>query len=249
MKKAFFIFFLLITCSSFAQKFTYDTVWTFQMKVYNPLDIELTAIIKNKIPENGELPARIVKLAPKDTTEFPFILTVDADRVPEYDFDFSIYEAPSYNNFKYHGYWYCKRIVDDNYSCWHSVQNNIVIVDSLRSNNEVEVLKTLEDTVVYKDYAFEFRAKFDGDIMEMLSGASQFILDDSANIDVTMYVQFIVEIDGSLSEIEIIKPSNDKYNEDITNYFRKQQFIPAYRKGLKVRTRTAYPVSVRYLRD
>jgi hypothetical protein len=57
-------------------------------------------------------------------------------------------------------------------------------------------------------------------------------------------VRFVVEIDGSVSNIEFLKTSHEKYKQLVMDYFAEKKLLVGYKKGYKARYRYTLPIKV-----
>ncbi|MCR9172480.1 MAG: energy transducer TonB [bacterium] len=103
-----------------------------------------------------------------------------------------------------------------------------------------------EDTTIYE--LVEVDAHFPGGAAEM----QRYIIDNIEYPDTVydmlsskIYFSFIVEKDGSLSNIEIIKPKNPNYHSHYLELIQKMPpWVPAQLNGKKVRSRCRLPIII-----
>lgn len=217
---------------------------TVQLQIVNQSDNFITVIIKNKQIENGLKPVRTVRLSPMDTTIFPFLIVLAENRVPQSDYDMSLYEAPDYYNVNYHGNWNCHRVREGEefYICEHTINKGVILIDSLVFDSLSFYTELRDNSPVYEASYLDSVPKPLIGIPDMIIGARNVLKAKDPKSNVTIYLNVLVELDGSVSEVEILKSSHNEYNELLKEYFYELKFLPAYKSRLKVRSKFSIPV-------
>lgn len=60
-----------------------------------------------------------------------------------------------------------------------------------------------------------------------------------------VYIEFIVETDGSIQYIHVVKSFDQRYNKRVISILKTTRWVPARLKGKPVRTRMLLPVTIR----
>lgn len=246
MKTFAFIFFLIVHIVVQAQS-TDSTDATVQLRIYNPTERSITLLMENKLIVDGYKPMRTFTLLPKDTTDIPLEVILAENRVPSNDYEFSIYEAPDYRAIVYHSNWECKRTVPnlEVYSCLHKIYEQIGIADSIEFDSTTFYRDYYNQFPIYENYDVDSLPRAVSGEIELIKGAIALIEAERPQKSLRIFVQMIVEVDGSVSAVEIVKTNEDDYNQLLIEYFFEANFIPAYRKKLKVRSKIVLPISIR----
>ena len=238
------ILFLIITYFTFAQS-PADSV-SIQMKIYNPLDTALTITIKNP-PNSKRLSTyEILKIPAGDTVTFPFEIELADNQVPTRYYDIRVYEAPDYYEITYHDYWDCVRLVGECYSCIHVIRTEINLVDSMRFDSAQFLVDKRNQEPIYDILQSGNEPVYIDGIDSLMSRSRTALLQAGATESITIYVQVVVEIDGTTSNVKILKSPNEKYNQAVLDFFEAAIFHPGIRNGRSVRTKMNFPISVRF---
>ena len=235
------ILFSISTILAYSQQEPEDLRSSITLSIYNPTSVPLTLIIRARQPSNGLLGQRFHQLAPLDTTLIKEPISLAENHVPQDEYVLSIFEAPDYYQISDHYYWSCSRIKDEAYECLHIIESYIII-DSIKFDSAAYVKAEQRVSPIYQDFEVEEMAEAEiGDYDLMLMAADSIGLTaDSSNVNI--YVQLVVEIDGTVSDVEILKTSDDSYSEKTEAFFMRQKFVPGIRRGILVRSKVVLPI-------
>lgn len=241
------IFFLLICFSvesAYSQIVEEDLSSRIQLRVYNHTEQWLTLIVKSQIPVDGLPFSYIARLAPLDTTTCKFELNLPENHVPQSDFKLTIFEAPDYYNVNEHYYWNCERIEGEYYTCLHLFEEWFNPVDTLVFDSTLYFKNEMMNLPIYEEYELDSADKIRNSMLSVVSDLNVLVKSQKPAETVELYVRYVVELDGSVSNIEFLRTSHEEYNGTILNYFSDKKLTVGYKKGFKTRYRYTIPIRV-----
>jgi len=244
MKVYISIFLFFISYFSLAQS-PADSV-SIQMHIYNPLDTALTITIKNRPNRKRSFTYEILKVPAGDTITFPFEIELADNQVPSRYYEIRVYEAPDYHEITYHDYWDCVRLVGECYSCIHVIRDEIELVDSMRFDSVQFLIDKREQEPIYDILQSGNEPIYVDGKDSLMARSANALLKAGVNETTTIFVQVVVETDGTTSHVKILRSSNEKYNQTVIDFYKSALFYPGKRDGRWVRTRMNFPVSVRF---
>ena len=124
-----------------------------------------------------------------------------------------------------------------------------IIICQFVSAQEVKppVESSYDDETIYNTVAIEVKPEYPGGIEEFYKLiASNYRLPDSKEFkEGTVYVTFVVEKNGKLSDIRVVKdPGFGTAEEAIRVLKLSKRWIPAEQKGVKVRCSYSIPIAL-----
>ena len=111
-----------------------------------------------------------------------------------------------------------------------------IACDTNRVFDSLSFLKEHQkSSLVYELNVVEDVAVYDGNMRHLYKDIEDSI--DFQEKEVKIFVQFTVEMDSTVSSIEVLKSSHEQYNEAVINYFSSLRFIPGRIEGEAVRSK------------
>jgi len=104
------------------------------------------------------------------------------------------------------------------------------------------------DTLAIVDFLpYEDMPKFNGNLMEFLARNIRYpVVDQNAGISGRVIVQFVVDVDGSITDIQIVRgvsPTIDREARRVVELM--QNWTPGHQRGTPVRVRYTLPITFR----
>ncbi|MGL2964798.1 energy transducer TonB [Flavobacterium sp. RSB2_4_14] len=111
---------------------------------------------------------------------------------------------------------------------------NIQKVNKVTSEN-IELFKKTEDTTVYAETSLKVKPEYPGGV-ETFKAHINIVLENPKNIKGEIVVCFIIEKNGSLSKIKVLKGIDDETDKEILKVLKHSpKWKPGEKDGQKVR--------------